>query len=71
MKLISIVKTYGEIEGKPYESYKLVATETFEKNGVETCKLFVGKCSGDFRLPVGTEFEPVFDRFGKVVGKRG
>lgn len=78
MKLIAIVKTYGVIEdkdgkkeAKPYVSRKVVATETYKKSsGAEVCNLVVCKCAEDFALPVGTDFEPVYDRFGRIVGKR-
>lgn len=76
MKIIAIVKTYGTIvdkatgKTKEYTSRKVVALDEYEKNGHPQALLVVCKCSDDFALPVGTVFEPVYDRFGRIVGKR-
>lgn len=75
MKIVAIVNTYGTIKDKntgkntKYESKKVVAVDEYERDGERQCLLVVCKCSPNFNLPVGTVFEPVYDRFGRIVGK--
>lgn len=76
MKVLAIVNTYGTIrdkstgEVKDYKSRKVVALDEYEKDGHAQALLVVCKCDNNFALPVGTVFEPVYDRFGRIVGKR-
>lgn len=76
MKVVAIVNTYGTINDKStgkvkeYKSRKVVALDEYEKDGHAQAILVVCKCDDGFALPVGTVFEPLYDRFGRIVGKR-
>lgn len=76
MKIVAIVNTCGTYTDKKtgekvkYNTKKVVGLSEYTKDGDKQTFLEVCKCSDDFALPVGSDFEPVYDKFGRIVGKR-